>query len=325
MIGLAVENLTVRFGQTTAVDDVSLRVEAAEIVALLGPSGCGKSTLLRVIAGLEPPHGGSVSWNGDDLAPLAPEERSFGLMFQDHALFPHRNVADNVAFGLKMKGKDKAQQRTRVGDILELVDLASFGDRRVDSLSGGEAQRVALARALAPSPQLLMLDEPLGSLDRSLRDRLAVDIRSVLKELGQSAIHVTHDQDEAFTVADRILLMKDGKILRQGSPQELWLDPQTRFAAEFLGHPNILEDASRFGGPPGPAVLRTEAISIHEPTADGLAATVTTLSFRGDHFRVAVDLDTGEELVALAPTAPASPGQRVSLVVATNGFSPLTT
>lgn len=324
LTGLSVNQVSVHFGSTTAVDDASLHVAPGQIVALLGPSGCGKSTLLRVIAGLEQPSSGTVRWNDEDLGGLPPEARGFGLMFQDHALFPHRNVAENVAFGLKMQGKDRAQRAERVGDMLDLVDLAGYGERQVDSLSGGEAQRVALARALAPSPKLLMLDEPLGSLDRALRDRLAIDIRAVLNELGQSAVHVTHDQDEAFTVADTVVLMRDGAVLRHGSPQDLWNDPQSAFAADFLGHPNILGDASILGGPPGPAVLLTGAIDLDEASgSETLSGTVTEVWFRGDHFRVEISLSSGTELTALSHKG-ATVGEQVFVRIRPEGFAPLT-
>ncbi len=327
MTGLRVDGVTVQFGATTAVDDVSLQVNPGEIVALLGPSGCGKSTLLRVIAGLAMPANGSVLWNGVDLGSQPPEARGFGLMFQDHALFPHRNVADNVGFGLKMQRKGTADRQRRVDEMLELVDLAGYGPRTVDSLSGGEAQRVALSRALAPSPQLLMLDEPLGSLDRSLRDRLAIDIRDVLKRLGQSAVHVTHDQDEAFTVADSVAIMRAGSVVRHGTPHDLWNDPATAFVADFLGHPNILDDAQGFGGPSGSAVLRIDAITFCDATTPGaIAGTVAAMWFRGDHFRVQVETTMGP-LVALSSeggsSASLTPGDQVHLRIRPDGFSPL--
>lgn len=243
-------------------------------------------------------------------------------MFQDHALFPHRNVADNVGFGLKMQGKGRADQARRVEEILEMVDLAGYGPRQVDSLSGGEAQRVALARALAPSPQLLMLDEPLGSLDRSLRDRLAIDIRDVLKRLGQSAVHVTHDQDEAFTVADTVAIMREGSVVRHGTPHDLWNDPATAFVADFLGHANIIADAKNFGGPSGSAVLRTDAITVCDATAaDAVAGTVAAVWFRGDHFRVRVETAMGP-LVAMHSKSLAV-GEQIHLRIRPDGFSPL--
>src|SRR5690606_35721785 len=223
--GLQVQGVTVRFGATVAVDDVSLEVAPGEVVALVGPSGCGKSTLLRAIAGLEVPDAGTVRWDGTDLTRTPANERGFGWMFQDHALFAHRDVGDNVAFGLKMQRVDRAARAARVHALLELVGLSGYERRSIDTLSGGEAQRVALARALAPSPRLLMLDEPLGSLDRALRDRLALDLRRVLRELHQAAIHVTHDQEEAYAVADRLVVMREGRLVRDGPAVDVWRDP----------------------------------------------------------------------------------------------------
>ncbi len=246
--GLDVAGVCVRYGTTDAVDDVTFAVEPSEIVAVIGPSGCGKSTLLRAIAGLEPLRRGSISWAGDDLRGVPPHERSTGLMFQDHALFPHRDVAANVAFGLKMQHRSKAEQQACVEELLSLVGLAGFGARRVDELSGGEAQRVALARSLAPRPRLVMLDEPLGSLDRALRDRLASDIRTTLRTMGVAALHVTHDQDEAFTVADRVAVMEGGRLVQVATPAALWTRPATRFVATFLGHHVVgPDDAERLG------------------------------------------------------------------------------
>jgi thiamine transport system ATP-binding protein len=205
---LEVDGVTVRFGDRVVLDEVGLTVDAGEVVALLGPSGSGKSTLLRVIAGLLVPDHGRVAWDGEDLRTVPTHRRRFGLVFQDHQLFPHRDVARNVGFGLSVSGRPQAEIRRRVTDLLDLVGLPGFERRGVASLSGGEAQRVALARALAPSPRLLMLDEPLGALDRELHDRLALDLRRLLKELGIAGLHVTHDRDEAGTVADRVVSLE---------------------------------------------------------------------------------------------------------------------
>ena len=204
---LDVEHVRVAFarGARPVLDDVSVRVDRGEIVGLLGPSGSGKSTLLRVIAGILAPDGGRVSWDGDDLSSTPAHLRRFGFVFQDEQLFPHRDVAGNVAFGLRMQRRPRHEIAARVDDLLTLVGLGGLGPRRVTDLSGGEAKRVALARALAPSPRLLLLDEPLTGLDRDLHDRLALDLRRVLTEVGITAIHVTHDVDEATTVADRIV------------------------------------------------------------------------------------------------------------------------
>jgi thiamine transport system ATP-binding protein len=234
--GLEVTDVEVRYGRDIAVTEVSLAVAADEIVAVIGPSGCGKSSLLRAVAGLEPLERGTIRWRGDDLRAVPAHERGFGLMFQDHALFPHRDVSENIAFGLKMQHRPRAEQDTRVTELLALVGLEALGSRRIDELSGGEAQRVALARALAPRPRLLMLDEPLGSLDRSLRERLALDIRSAVRAMGVAALHVTHDQDEAFTVADRVAVMHAGHLVQIDTPQQLWRSPRTVVVARFLGH-----------------------------------------------------------------------------------------
>jgi thiamine transport system ATP-binding protein len=204
---LAVDDVTVRFGDRTVLDDVSLTVDTGEIVALLGPSGCGKSTLLRVIAGLQIPDGGAVSWDGTDLAGVPPHRRGVGLVFQDLQLFPHKDVGGNVAFGLRMQGVRRDVSADRVAQLLELVGLPGFERRRVATLSGGEAQRVALARALAPEPKVLLLDEPLGALDRDLHDRLALDVRALLRQVGITAIHVTHDEAEARVIGDRLVVL----------------------------------------------------------------------------------------------------------------------
>jgi thiamine transport system ATP-binding protein len=205
---LEVDGVTVRFGERVVLDEVGATVGAGEVVGLLGPSGSGKSTLLRVIAGLLVPDRGRVAWDGEDLRTVPTHRRRFGLVFQDHQLFPHRDVARNVGFGLSVAGRSQAEIRRRVTELLDLVGLPGFERRGVASLSGGEAQRVALARALAPSPRLLLLDEPLGALDRELHDRLALDLRRLLKEVGIAGLHVTHDRAEADTVADRVVSLE---------------------------------------------------------------------------------------------------------------------
>ena len=219
---------------------ISFTVAAGETVCLLGPSGSGKSTLLRIIAGLETPNQGQVRWDGEDLAPVPVHRRGFGLVFQDYALFPHLNVAENVAFGLKMQNLTGADINLRVADILEIVNLTGFGDRRVTDLSGGEQQRVALARALAPNPRLLMFDEPLGALDHNLREQLMDELRRILHESGVPAIYVTHDQEEAFTLADRVLLLHDGSIVRSGKPEQVWSDPGSAWVAQFIDAGNVV-------------------------------------------------------------------------------------
>ena len=225
---------------TAAVAGISLDIAPGEVLCLLGPSGCGKTTLLRIVAGLETADRGTVVCDGRDVTGVPPHERDFGMMFQEFALFPHKNVFDNVAFGLRMRRQPAAEIAARVETILATVDLAGFGEREIARLSGGEQQRVALARALAPGPRLLLLDEPLGALDRALRERLMLDVRAILKRLGMTAIYVTHDQTEAFAVADRMAVMNAGQIEQVDTPPAVYDRPATPFVARFLGFGNLL-------------------------------------------------------------------------------------
>ena len=236
MDGLQLRGGVVRYGSTTAVAGVDLQVRRGEVVALLGPSGCGKSSLLRAVAGLEPLSAGELTWDGADMTGVPVHRRGFGLMFQDGQLFPHRDVAGNVAYGLQMAGLPRAEQRQRVAELLDLVGLADYATRPITALSGGEQQRVALARALAPRPRLLLLDEPLSALDRALREHLATELHDILRAAGTTALYVTHDHDEAFTVADRVALMRTGQIVQTGTPAELWAHPVDAEAAGFLGY-----------------------------------------------------------------------------------------
>ena len=218
---------------------ISFTVDKAETICLLGASGSGKSTLLRMIAGLESPDDGQIRWDGNDLASTPPHLRDFGLVFQDYALFPDLTVFDNAAFGLKMKNWTQENIHQRVTEVLDIVNLNNFGSRKVTDLSGGEQQRVALARALAPHPRLLMFDEPLGALDRALREDLLNQLRGILHHTGIPAIYVTHDQEEAFTIADRVLLLHDGQIVREGNPKDVWENPGSAWVAGFLGLGNV--------------------------------------------------------------------------------------
>jgi len=240
MSQLEVRRISKSFEDTSVLRSVSFSVGEGEVVFLLGPSGCGKTTLLRIVAGLERPDEGRVLFAGRDLAAIPVHRRGFGLMFQDYVLFPHKDVEANVAFGLRMQGLAQPEVRERVGEVLELVSLQGYEQRQVFQLSGGEQQRVALARSLAPSPSLLMLDEPLGSLDRTLREDLMSELRAILKRVGVTTLYVTHDQEEAFALADRVLIIQEGRIVQEGTPQAVYRRPANEFVARFLGLSNLL-------------------------------------------------------------------------------------
>jgi thiamine transport system ATP-binding protein len=305
---LVLEDIGVRYGARVALEPVRLSVARGAIVAILGPSGSGKSSLLRVIAGLEPASGGRVMLDGRDVTDAPAHERGIGLMFQDFALFPHRDVAANVAFGLRMRGDTAAAVATRVTAMLDLVGLPGAGARSVGALSGGEQQRVALARALAPEPRLLMLDEPMGSLDRALRERLPAELRSIALRLGLTMLYVTHDQEEAFGVADRVVILRGGRIVADGTPEVLWSRPPDPFVASFLGFRNVGEAdvadgvaRTPWGSVPLPGVatgrwclvLRPEALALEE---SGLPGRVEARRFRGDHVRLVLAMDAGAAL-----------------------------
>lgn len=238
---LELKNISKNYEGRPLLNDISFTLKDDETICLLGASGSGKSTLLRMIAGLEFPDDGMILFNSMDLANTPPHLRDFGLVFQDYGLFPHLNILDNIAFGLRMKKYSNAEIAERVATLLEQVGLAGFENRNVIDLSGGEQQRVALARALAPNPRLLMFDEPLGALDRTLKEDLLNELRDILRETKIPAIYVTHDQEEAFAIADRILLLHDGEMIREGTPQEIWNDPGSTWAAQFFGIGNIIE------------------------------------------------------------------------------------
>ena len=245
---LEVSHVSKSYPGLPVLEEASFSVAAGEIVCLLGPSGCGKTTLLRIIAGLEVPDTGQVIFDGRDLADVPVHQRNFGFMFQDYALFPHKDVSANVAFGPRMQGLLPAEIASRVAEGLALVGLDGYDGRRVIELSGGEQQRVALARSLAARPRLLLLDEPLGALDRALREQLMNDLRAILKRLGLTAVYVTHDQEEAFAIADRVLIMRarpesgqGGWIEQDDRPDRVYRYPATPYVARFLGFQNLVE------------------------------------------------------------------------------------
>jgi spermidine/putrescine transport system ATP-binding protein len=328
---LEIVNLYKSYESAPLLSGISFAVAADETVCLLGASGSGKSTLLRIIAGLEAPEQGSVRWEGQDLATIPAHRRGFGLVFQDYALFPHLDVAGNVAFGLHMLNLPNEEVMLRVTNALEKVNLAGFGQRRVTDLSGGEQQRVALARALAPNPHLLMLDEPLGALDRNLRERLMEELRHLLRSTHVPAIYVTHDQEEAFTLADRVMLLHEGKIIRSGTPQEVWNNPGSTWAARFLDSGNVIQGIVRstVGGmkvetPAGVFVMdcgHTHQVGekvdilvrpqeIHRHTEGNLHGVVTDVVFHQDRFKTT--LDSG--LYFFLPEAPRI-GEEINLTI----------
>jgi thiamine transport system ATP-binding protein len=317
---LRVTDLTVCFDGVPALDGANLTVADGSVHALMGPSGSGKSTMLRVIAGLERPDAGEVAWNGASVLAVPAHERGFGLMFQDYALFPHRSVAGNVAFGLRMQGLGGAAAEQRVAELLDLVGLPGYEDRSIGTLSGGEQQRVALARTLAPRPRLVLLDEPIGALDRSLRERLLDEMREIFTKVDATALYVTHDRDEAFAIADRIAVIKDGKIVADDDPIGLWHRPPSAWVARFIGLENLFPSAAldQVGlAHPSPAhtsgIVPPESIVL-TPTGDR-TATVAAVHFRGGTYRVELDIGAGQPLVAWSPTAP-SPGSTVRFSIA---------
>ncbi|MFJ2441700.1 ABC transporter ATP-binding protein [Streptomyces sp. NPDC087658] len=317
---LTLSDVTVRFGNReaarTALDAVDLEIAEHEIVCVLGPSGSGKSTLLRVVAGLLEPAGGRVLLDGADQSGTPVHRRGVGLMFQDHQLFPQHDVGGNVAFGLRMRGLPREERARRVAELLDLVGLPGAEPRAIAALSGGEQQRVALARALAPRPRLLMLDEPLGQLDRGLRERLVVELRGLFGRLGTTVLAVTHDQGEAFALADRVVVMRDGRIAQTGTPLEVWQRPASAFVARFLGFDNVVAATVQGGAdgfadtvwgrlpvPAGSAggehtvLVRPAGVRLTDP-AEGLRCTVEARTFRGSRVALLLRPDSGPVLEA---------------------------
>jgi thiamine transport system ATP-binding protein len=303
---LLLESVAVSFDGVPALAGVDLALEKGERLAVLGPSGSGKSTLLRVVAGLQRPDAGRVWLAGRDVTNEPAHRRGVGLMFQDGVLFPHRDVEGNVSFGLRMAGAPPAQREARVREVLALVGLEGFEHRSVATLSGGERQRVALARTLAPDPAVLLLDEPLGSLDLPLRERLLDELESLFELLGRSVVIVTHDVGEAFALADRVAVVREGRIVQVAAPDELWARPADAWTARFLGLANVREDDGQA------VVIRPEAIRV----APGEGATVLAAERRGSLVRLRLRRDDGEELESVTTElAHPQPGDRVAVEI----------
>jgi putative spermidine/putrescine transport system ATP-binding protein len=336
---LRLEALNKKFGSTTAVSELSLELEEGEFLSLLGPSGCGKTTTLRMIAGFERPDSGRILLDGSDITRLPPQKRRTGMVFQSYALFPHLNVFENVAFGLRAQGTASADLSRRVSRALERVDLSGYESRSVQALSGGQQQRVALARAMAPEPPLLLLDEPLSNLDAALRERTRVELRSLLKEFGITAVFVTHDQEEAFGLSDRIAVLNHGVLQQLGSAEQLYDEPANAFVASFVGRANFIrgrvversggrascevENGPRWdvripdevGGDAVRVMIRPEGVQLTDDRSEGqsmaLRGRVLESRFSGAATFLRIGLTSGTEVLLSTPRASTREGDEV--------------
>jgi putative spermidine/putrescine transport system ATP-binding protein len=305
---VSLRGVTRRFGKVTAVDEVDLDIQDGEFFSMLGPSGSGKTTVLRMIAGFETPDSGSVSLGGVDVTGQAPFERDVNTVFQDYALFPHMNVRDNVAYGLRVRGVGRSRRRELADEALHLVRLDDHGERRPGQLSGGQRQRVALARALVIKPKVLLLDEPLGALDLKLREEMQVELKGLQRDVGITFVFVTHDQDEALTMSDRIAVFNQGRIRQIGSAAEIYENPESEFVAGFVGTSNLIKGdaAEKLLGRVGTFSVRPEKIhidtNVDAPVAPGMESvrgTVAEVIYAGSSTRFVVDLEAGARLVAV--------------------------
>jgi len=343
MASVSIRNVSKTYGDLTAVHDANLTVDEGEFVVLLGPSGCGKTTTLRLVAGFVRPSHGTILIDGEDVTHVAPRLRNVGMVFQNYALFPNMNVAENIAFGLRQKGMNRPTIEARVTELLDLIQMPGRGGNPVTSLSGGQQQRVALARALAISPRVLLMDEPLGALDARLREAMQIELTAVQRRLGITTILVTHDQQEAMVLADRIVVMANGRIQQTGTAEQLYHQPRNRFVAEFLGSNNVLAGQVakvgvqgskillRSGSPlwvsarrrlqPGEAVnvaIRPQFVDVTEMRAEtgvGLSGQVEGCRFFGNRVNYSVRLSSGELVIAECPATSSlyQPSTRVAL------------
>jgi putative spermidine/putrescine transport system ATP-binding protein len=311
------QNVSRHFGAVHAVDGVDLSITEGAFFAMLGPSGSGKTTCLRLISGFEKPTGGTIRIFGQDVSDTPPHLRNVNTVFQDYALFPHMNVRDNVAYGLMVKGMARAQRYSKAEDMLALVKLDGYGDRKPGQLSGGQRQRVALARALVNEPRVLLLDEPLGALDLKLREAMQDELKALQQRLGITFVFVTHDQHEALSMADSLAVFNEGRIAQIGTPEQVYARPATRFVADFVGSSNVLPPdlTARIGGPAAWASLRPEALRIAD--AGPLSGRVAALRYLGAGTRAVIDV-AGTEIGVFLPTGQTvpQPGQPVTLTFA---------
>lgn len=347
---LELKQLSKAFAGQPVLDEISLSVDEGEILAFLGPSGSGKTTLLRLIAGFETPDGGSIEVGTEDVTRLPPERRNFGMVFQHYALFPHMTVAQNVAFGLESRKSISEETGKRVAEMLDLVDLTNFEDRRVQEISGGQQQRVALARALAPHPRILLLDEPLSNLDPDLRERTRRQLRQAIRRVGLTAVWVTHEQEEAFDVGDRVALLHGGSLAQVGTPEDLYFRPSSRFVATFVGRASIVEGEQRAEGQVQigdtryrgqgvcwpvetvedlevgasvEVVFRPETLSLGLADEDGaLAGEVEERRFTGETTFYLVRLSTGESVLVRGALEGAATSGPVSVALRAVGPPP---
>ena len=283
---LELDGLTKRFGPTVTADQLSLTVSRGEFFTFLGPSGSGKSTILRTIAGLIAPDSGRIAIDGKDVASVPPWRRNLGMMFQQYAVFPHMNVSENVGYGLKVRGAPRAEIRRRVAEMIDLVGLAGVADRSVSNLSGGELQRVALARALAPSPRMLLLDEPLSALDEKIRRAMQAELSGVHKRTGTTFLYVTHDQEEALTMSSRVAVLNAGRIAQCDEPERLYKRPRTRFVADFFRDCNVLEVEPLVGGANKAAMYRLAGTLIWAAAGDGAATAGAHIAIRSENLHI---------------------------------------
>jgi len=344
------EQLRKSFGGQPVLTDISLTVSEGEILVLLGASGSGKTTLLRLISGFETPDEGAILVGGEEVTDLPPERRNFGMVFQHYALFPHMTVADNIAFGLESQKMPREEVEGRVSEVLELVELSGYGERRVQEISGGQQQRVALARALAPHPRLLLLDEPLSNLDPELRERTRRQLRQAIRRVGLTAIWVTHEQEEAFDVGDRVALLETGSLAQVGPPDELYLEPSSRFVAAFVGRASVLKGVLKAAGQieigdrryrghgvcwtavmsqdleageEVEVVFRPEALQLAPTDVDeGLAGEIEERRFTGEATFYLVKLAMGERLLVRGELDGPDVGEPVSVVLRSQGPPP---
>ncbi|MBP2233074.1 putative spermidine/putrescine transport system ATP-binding protein [Azospirillum agricola] len=330
---LVLDKLTKRFTSWTAVDDLSLTVEKGELISLLGPSGCGKTTTLQMIAGFLDPNAGRITLDGQDLLAKKPNERGLGIVFQSYALFPHMTAAENVAFGLEMRGTSRADRDRMVAETLKLVGLDSYGDRYPRRMSGGQQQRVALARALVIKPHLLLLDEPLSNLDAKMREEMQIELRRIQRSVGTTMILVTHDQSEAMALSDRVVVMNKGRIQQVATPQEAYDRPANAFVANFLGRTNLLPGTVRQDAegssitvgdarwpvlqpvPPGPGALAVRPEKISFVAAAGLTGVVQARVFQGTQWLFEVETAAGRMMVIRQHDGSVLPNERERVMV----------